>query len=557
VFELTSRQLEVEEMLRGPQRHSLLVGGSRSGKTFELVSEVCMRAMAAPESRHAILRMHLIDVRQSIGMDTLPKVMKLRFAGQGYSYNRSDQYVSFENKTMPKPPASEGFGIWLAGLDDKERVEKVLGKEMVTLYFNECSQIPYYSVNMALTRLAQNVGYTVQGQQFVMRNRALYDLNPVGTGHWSYRQFIEGKDPESFAPLEHPEDYKFCYMNPGDNAVNLDPKYIPSLMALPERMRRRFFEGRYVAEVDGALWTIEMIERNSIGHEVDPHSTWQDVATDLGLPEMRRVVVAVDPSGAASQFDLRADEIGIVVAGIGVDDHCYVFEDLTGLNSPEQWGSITCNAFWRHRADMVVAEQNFGGDMVRAIIQAHLHPVTKRPVGSNVPVSLVVSSRGKSVRAEPIAAMYERGRVHHVGRFPRLEDEMTNFTTAGYMGARSPNRADSLVFALTELFGSSLSFGLNEYYGAVAGELAAQKEAHMNRDLRAAVEKVEKVDQAAEIAKIDVAPANGKNPTAKCGKCGSLCIQRIPGGQTRCGACGYQWGAKSEAEMTVPTRANV
>jgi phage terminase large subunit len=168
-----AKQHQADELLFGPQRHTMLVGGSRSGKTFELVKAVMTRAIRTTGSRHAIFRLRTNAIRTSIGMDTLPKVMKLRYPGINWAYNRSESFATILNKTNPLKDASE---VWLSGLDDKERVEKLLGKEYTTEYFNECSQIPYHSVTTALTRLAQKCdGLT---------NRAYYDLNPVGTGHW-------------------------------------------------------------------------------------------------------------------------------------------------------------------------------------------------------------------------------------------------------------------------------------------------------------------------------------------------------------------------------------
>jgi hypothetical protein len=292
-----------------------------------------------------------------------------------------------------------------------------------------------------------------------------------------------------------------------------------------------------------------MIEGLRISQEIDPHRTWQDIAQHLGLPEMRRIVVAVDPSGAAGEFDLRADQIGLVVAGLGVDDRAYVFEDLTALYSPEGWGRAACEAFWRHKADRVLGEGNFGGDMVRAIVQAPLHPDTKRRVGTAVPVKLVAASRGKTVRAEPVAAMYERGKVHHVGRFPLLEDEMTNFTTAGYRGDRSPNRADALVWALTELFDGNMQFGLNDYYRDVQKQIDAEREERMKKGGNPTVAPA--VSAPAPVAKLDVTPETGKSAGPRCPVCQSGCIQRVASGGFRCGQCGNQWGGREPMTGTM------
>jgi predicted phage terminase large subunit-like protein len=170
------------------------------------------------------------------------------------------------------------------------------------------------------------------------------------------------------------------------------------------------------------------------------------------LPDMRRVIVGVDPSGTSGDEDDRSDAVGIVVAGKGVDGRYYVLEDLTCQESPAGWGKVVANAYHRHKADKVVAERNYGGAMVEHVIQS---------AGVRVAYKEVVASRGKVVRAEPISFDYEKGMVshapqfdkhgEHIGSFPELEDQMSQMTTAGYTGDRSPDRVDALVWALTEL----------------------------------------------------------------------------------------------------------
>jgi predicted phage terminase large subunit-like protein len=151
-------------------------------------------------------------------------------------------------------------------------------------------------------------------------------------------------------------------------------------------------------------------------------------------------VVAVDPSGASGAGD--GDNIGIVVAGRGIDGRCYVIEDATCNLPPAGWARRAVERYRAHNADRIVAERNFGGAMVESVI---------RTADRNVPVKLVTASRGKSVRAEPVAALYEQGRVTHARGLDLLEDQMMQFTTTGYVGPGSPDRVDALVWAITEL----------------------------------------------------------------------------------------------------------
>ena len=156
-------------------------------------------------------------------------------------------------------------------------------------------------------------------------------------------------------------------------------------------------------------------------------------------PEMARVVVAVDPSGTNGADD--GDEIGIVVVGRGVDGRGYVLEDLSCKLSPDAWARRACEAYYRWGADRLVAERNFGGAMVASVI---------RTADRNVSFKEVTASRGKTARAEPVAALYEQGRVSHVRGLADLEDQLTLMTMAGYAGEGSPDRVDAMVWGLTE-----------------------------------------------------------------------------------------------------------
>jgi predicted phage terminase large subunit-like protein len=166
-----------------------------------------------------------------------------------------------------------------------------------------------------------------------------------------------------------------------------------------------------------------------------------DAARQAAAPNLARIVVAIDPAASPGE---EADETGILVIGRDTQGHGYVLADASGKHQPIEWAKIAIAAYRAHRADRIVAERNNGGAMVEATI---------RIVDNNVPITTVWASRGKVARAEPVSALYEQGRVHHIGAFPQLEDQMCAFTSdfdrvrAGY----SPDRVDALVWALTEL----------------------------------------------------------------------------------------------------------
>jgi phage terminase large subunit-like protein len=421
-FSLTPRQQEAMQVLAGESTHIMLFGGSRSGKTFLLCRAVAMRAIKAPESRHAILRFRFNHVKNSVVLDTFPKVMRLCFPDIDYRIDKTDWYCQLDN----------GSQIWFGGLDDKERSEKILGMEFSTIYLNECSQIPQSSRDIVVTRLAQQVDQLITGRQPTpLRPRIYYDCNPPSTAHWSYRLFIKKINLDTKQTTENPGDYAYFKINPQDNVKNLSDGYLQTLQSLGARLRKRFLEGDFSDATQNSLFDEASIDK------------WRLISVD-NAPDMVRIVIAVDPSGAGDTDNATNDEIGIVAAGLGVDGNAYLLADLTCKAGPATWGRIVTDAYERFQANIVVGEKNYGGAMVEHVIQ------TSRP---RTPYRSVTATRGKAIRAEPVAALYEQGRIRHVGYFRDLEDELVAFTTNGYTGDNSPNRADALVWAMSDLFG--------------------------------------------------------------------------------------------------------
>lgn len=407
----------------------MLRGGSRSGKTFLLVRAIIQRAINAPGSRHAIFRFRFNHAKTSIWADTMPKVLKLCFPTLRARFDKTDFYLELPN----------GSQVWIGGLDDKERVEKILGAEYATLYFNESSQIPWGSIETAMSRLAQKCELAPEISKATGRThlalKAYFDCNPPSKLHWSYQLFRAKLKPGTKEALPNPGDYAEMKVNPSDNADNLPAEYFDVLASMSAAKRLRFEAGEWASEVNGALWALE--DRIAVDGKTIPGIDAHRVSE---APEMKRIVVAVDPSG--TKGDGAGDDIGIVVAGLGVDGRAYVLEDATCQLSPDGWGRRAVDMYHRHKADRIVGERNYGGAMVEFVVKT---------ADKNAAYKEVTASRGKIVRAEPIAALYEQGRVSHVGAFPDLEDQMCNFTASGYVGEGSPDRADALVWALTEL----------------------------------------------------------------------------------------------------------
>jgi len=223
-----------------------------------------------------------------------------------------------------------------------------------------------------------------------------------------------------------------------DNLENLAPTVVNTLLRKYEgtRLGRQELDAELLNDIPGALWTIRTLDECRVPHEK--------------VPEMQRIVVAVDPSGtkgAVADQDGKSNDVGIVVCGKGVDGHGYVLEDLTINASPAVWGQRVVDAYNRHKADAVVGETNFGGAMVEYVIRSRAH---------NVRYKAVVASRGKVLRAEPIAGLYEThagypATCHNVGALSALENQMMQMTTEGYLGEGSPDRVDAAVWGLTEL----------------------------------------------------------------------------------------------------------
>lgn len=193
------------------------------------------------------------------------------------------------------------------------------------------------------------------------------------------------------------------------------------------RLGRQELDAEILEDMPGALWTRHMLDETRTG----------------AAPELARIVVGVDPAASSGE---DANETGIVVIGLARNGHAYVLQDCSLHGSPDAWARRAVNAYRQWAADCLVAEANQGGEMVTHVIQSI----------ADIPVKLVRARRGKHVRAEPVSALYEQGRVHHVGAFPELEDQMVAFTpdfaAERSSVAASPDRVDALVWAATELF---------------------------------------------------------------------------------------------------------
>jgi predicted phage terminase large subunit-like protein len=213
-----------------------------------------------------------------------------------------------------------------------------------------------------------------------------------------------------------------------ENAANLAGPFLETIRKRYEgtRLGRQELNGELLSDTPGALWQLDWLDRDRVARAPD---------------ELKRIVVAIDPAMSTNE---GSDETGIVVAGVDRDGHGYILEDLSGRYAPHEWAAKAVTAYQRYKADRIIAEVNNGGLMVEE---------TLRMVSRGVSFKAVHASRGKVTRAEPVSALYEQRKIHHVGRFTQLEDQLCSFTSdfdrarAGY----SPDRLDALVWALSEL----------------------------------------------------------------------------------------------------------
>lgn len=217
-----------------------------------------------------------------------------------------------------------------------------------------------------------------------------------------------------------------------ENVGNLAPAFFKQIITKYEgtRLGRQELNADLLDDVPGALWTHDLIDKG----RVKVH------------PELYRIVVAVDPAASSGE---GSNDTGIVVTGIDGNQHGYVLDDLTMHDTPAKWGEAAVLAYDQYKADRIVAEVNHGGDMVAHVIATAAEKLYRdgKRKSANIAFTAVRASKGKYTRAEPISALYEQGRVHHVGALAKLEDQMCTWLP----GEDSPDRLDAAVWGLTEL----------------------------------------------------------------------------------------------------------
>ena len=401
-----------------PWRTWLILGGRGSGKTRAGAEWVRARALGVPQlTEHRAHRIALVG--RSIGevrdvmIEGVSGLMSVHAPHERPIYEISRNQLTWPNGTIAQMFAADEY-------------ENLRGPQFDTAWCDE----------LAKWRVPERAWDNLQ---FTMRLGACPQVcittTPRGT------KFIKRlmKDPQLIV----------THSRTSDNARNLAPAFIADMHKryAGTPMGRQELDGEVVEERMYGLWKRSWIEQNRI----HPTSTRQPNETLLGAtsadrglsgerPEMTRIVVAIDPPVTANA---GSDSCGIVVAGIAIDGRAIILADRTIQGrTPDTWARAAVQAYHDFEADRLVAEVNQGGDLVVAVIHQ---------VDPNIPVQKVRATRGKWLRAEPVAQLYAEGRVAHYGTFPDLERQMCDFATDGLSEGKSPDRLDALVWALTDL----------------------------------------------------------------------------------------------------------
>jgi phage terminase large subunit-like protein len=371
----------------------LYLAGRGAGKTRTAAEWLAYQASYNPRTRWAIVAPTYSDVRDTCAEGESGIVKILEQYGTLKDYNRSIGEIFLTNKTRIK-------------LFSAEEPDRLRGPQHHGGWFDELAAFKY-------PEAWDNYQF---GARLGLKPRTIVTTTP--------RPIKLIKD------LLTRDGVTVVRGSTFDNAANLAPSALAELKLRYEntRLGRQELYGEILDNVDGALWTREIIENARVA----------------SAPPLIRIVVAIDP---AVTSNANSDETGIVAAGIASNGDYYVLADKSLRASPDAWARQAVILYHEHKADKIVAETNNGGDMVI---------MTLKQVDSTVPTKKVTATRGKQLRAEPISALYEQGRVHHVGYFPEMETQMCEWTP---LSNESPDRLDALVWALTELNsgGSSLT----------------------------------------------------------------------------------------------------
>ncbi|HEX7023017.1 MAG TPA: terminase family protein [Trueperaceae bacterium] len=389
----------------GDWRVWYLHGGRGSGKTRAGAEAMAEWILGEPPGEWAIIAPTYGDARDTCmeGPSGLLKAL-------------GNDHIDKWNRSIGELYVTNGALVRIDGADDGAL--RIQGKNLRGAW---CDEVGLWKPNQWKRAWEESIAFAVR-----MGHARIIATGTPKSGHPLVKRLMDDPDVPKSA------------MRTEDNAANLSPAALEELRKRYEgtRLGRQELGGEYIDEVEGALWSYAMIEA----------LRWTPQQFKRRKPDLARVVVAIDPAVTSGE---DADETGIIVAGVAdcgckgngqVERHGFLLADRSCRMSPDGWARRGIAAYDQYEGSRIIGEVNNGGDMVEHTI---------RTVRRNVPFTAVHASRGKRVRAEPVAALYEQGKVHHVGTFPELEDQMTGFLPDG--GLEHDDRVDALVWALTDL----------------------------------------------------------------------------------------------------------
>ncbi|NQX74124.1 MAG: hypothetical protein HRT62_11195, partial [Epibacterium sp.] len=309
----------------------MLYGGAGASKTWIWLELILTRALMAPGSRHGLFRVHFEHCTSSLWPST-KECCNLAYPGLWDSCGTNQSNGKWQLR-MPN-----GSELWFGGLGEADKVEKWLSTEFCSTYVNEASQVKKYEdCEKLFARLRQKCIVPSTGR--MLSHMAYLDMNPPSRKHWSFDRYVANV----------PEGVAVAKLTPRDNP-HLPRAYIKRLERMSERQRKRFLDGDFTDDIEGALWSLEMIELTRSRHN-----------------HIGRTVVALDPSATSGP---ESDEAGIIVAtGDSVGAH--VLADYSGVMSPDVWSRRAVQAYHDHHADAIVIETNQGGDMIESLLRRY------------------------------------------------------------------------------------------------------------------------------------------------------------------------------------------
>lgn len=344
--------------------------------------------------------------------------------------NREELTVTYANGSIIK------FG----GMEKGDARDKMLGTSYLGVFLDEATDFDIEDYEDINTRIRQRVPYTDgNGVERMFTNKVITGCNPTRKSHFLARLFEARINPVTRVPLDNGRTHVWIKMHPTDNVEHLGEDYIRTLEGFSPERRRRFLDGEWGADVSDALFQDNWVHENRV--EALPTGPERQSSIAAWRNKLARIIVAVDPAVTAND---KSDETGIIVAGIDHEGHGYILEDLSCKRLPLVWGKAVLDAYHRWQADRISVEGNHGHELLRTVLES---------IDPSANIHLLNAKTSKVSRAEPVANIYSKGLIHHVGEFPLLEDQMFALESTYKKGQRgtSPDRVDALVWSVIDL----------------------------------------------------------------------------------------------------------